>query len=343
VSAAVTPSAAQLPVDVLPSSTVGEQERRVPVELALDLYRRMVLIRAVEDVVQPLYNAGEIHGTTHLCSGQEAIGVGVCSVLEPDRDRVAATYRGHGHAIALGSSAQGLLDELMGKASGIGAGRAGSMNVIDLDHGLIGCFGIVGGSIAAATGAALALKGSGAIAVAFFGDGTANQGYFHECLNFAQVHELPLLFVCENNLYGEFTPWYQVTAGAIRARAAAMGIPAEATNGNDLWEVRHWASAMIAEIRDGGGPRFIEAFTYRFGGHSRSDPGAYRPEGELEAWKAYDPLLLERRHLIDELGVDVADVDAVDAEVASEVEAMVEAARAARWPAADADPGEFAS
>jgi acetoin:2,6-dichlorophenolindophenol oxidoreductase subunit alpha len=342
VSTAVTQSAAQLPQDNLPLSTAGPAAREVSVELASTLYRRMALIRAVEDIVQPLYNAGEIHGTTHLCSGQEAIGVGVCSVLETERDRVAATYRGHGHAIALGGSAQGLLDELLGKASGIGGGRAGSMNVIDFEHGLIGCFGIVGGSIAAATGAALALKDSGAVAVAFFGDGTANQGYFHECLNFAQVHQLPLLFVCENNLYGEFTPWYQVTAGTIRARAEVMGVPVEAINGNDLWEVRHWASAMISEIRSGGGPRFLEAFTYRFGGHSRSDPGAYRPEGELDAWKAYDPLLLERRHLVDELGVSEAEVDAIDAEVATSVEAMVEAARAAPWPATDADPGEFA-
>ncbi|HZV74933.1 MAG TPA: thiamine pyrophosphate-dependent dehydrogenase E1 component subunit alpha [Conexibacter sp.] len=341
-STAVTAPEPRLPHEVLPASEAAKGAREVPAELALELYRLMVLIRDVEDAVQPLYNAGEIHGTTHLCTGEEAIGVGICTLLDPQRDRVASTYRGHGHAIALGSSAQGLLDELLGKATGTGGGRAGSMNVIDLEHGLLGCFGIVGGSMAAATGAALALKGTGAIAVAFFGDGTANQGYFHECLNFAQVHRLPVLFVCENNLYGEFTPFEAITAGAISARPDVMGIPNARINGNDLWDVRDCAGRFIDEIRAGGGPRFLEAITYRFGGHSRSDPGAYRPDGELDAWKQYDPLVLERRHLVDELGVDAAVVDAIDQDVAAEVEAMVERGRAAAWPTPDPDLTEFA-
>ncbi len=336
------PPTPQLPGDFLPPDRASEGAREVSPQLALGLYRTMVLIRQVEDAVQPLYNAGEIHGTTHLCSGEEAIGVGVCSLLEPGHDRVAATYRGHGHAIALGSSAQGLLDELLGRATGTGGGRAGSMNVIDIEHGLLGCFGIVGGSLAAATGAALALKGTGSIAVAFFGDGSTNQGYFHECLNFAAVHELPLLAVCENNLYGEFTPFEQITAGTIVARPEAMGIPSSRVNGNNLWKVRAAAAGFIEEIRAGGGARFIEAITYRFGGHSRSDPGAYRPEGELDAWRRFDPIVLERAHLIDELGVEPPAVDAVDREVAAEVEAMVSRARAAPWPEPDVSLTEFA-
>ena len=168
------------------------QTKPPPTELgaaeARDLYRRMRLIRSFEDTVQALFQKGKVHGTTHLYSGQEASGVGVCSVLR-EGDRVAGTYRGHGHALALGVSPQGLMDELLGRASGVCGGRAGSMNVVDVEHGLIGCFGIVGGSIGAATGAALSQKllGTGAVAVAFFGDGTSNQAYFHECLNWAQV------------------------------------------------------------------------------------------------------------------------------------------------------------
>ena len=165
-----------------PGATAGEG-----VDLYLELYRRMVLIRRFEDLVQRLFVEGHVHGTTHLYSGQEAVAVGVSSVLQP-QDRVAGTYRGHGHGMAQGLDPQRLLDELLGKRTGICGGRSGSMNVVDLDHGLIGCFAIVGGTIAAATGAALALKRTNGVAVAYFGDGTTNQGYFHECLNFAKVH-----------------------------------------------------------------------------------------------------------------------------------------------------------
>lgn len=340
----VAAAGVRLPREILPPPTPGGERARREVDpaLALDLFATMVLIRRFEEVVQPLYNAGEIYGTTHLCNGEEAVSVGLCSMLETARDRVAVTYRGHGHAIALGSSAQGLMDELLGRASGTGGGRAGSMNVIDFEHGLVGCFGIVGGSIAAATGAGLALKGSGAVAVACFGDGAANQGYFGECLNFAAVHELPVLFVCENNLFGEFTPWEQVTAGSIVSRPATLGIPAEQVNGNDLWEMRAAAGAAVEALREGGSPRFIEAFTYRFGGHSRSDPGAYRPEGELEAWLEYDPLELERQHLIDELGVEAEVVEGLVSEAEAEVAAIVERSRAAPWPEPGGGPSEFA-
>ena len=189
---------------------------------AIDLYRRMVLIRRFEDSIQSLFQKGEVQGTTHLYSGQEAVAVGVASALGPD-DVAAGTYRGHGHSLALGVEPQGLMDEMLGRATGVCGGRGGSMNIIDLSHRLIGCFGIVGGSIAAATGAALAVKRKGGVAVAFFGDGATNQGYFAECLNFAMVRRLPVVFVCENNLYGEFTPWEHVTAGPIRSRPEGAG------------------------------------------------------------------------------------------------------------------------
>src|ERR671937_1269688 len=221
----------------------------------LDLYRRMVLIRQFEDTVNALFLEGQVHGTTHLYSGQEAVAVGVTSVLT-SADRVAGTYRGHGHALALGLDPQKLLDELLGRSTGICAGRAGSMNVVDLEHGLIGCFGIVGGSIAAATGAGLALKGTGKVGVAFFGDGAVNQAYFYECLNFAKVFALPVLYVNENNVYGEYTRSSDVTAGTPTARAEAMEIPAQQIDGNDVWTVREAVGSALEAVRAGDGPAF---------------------------------------------------------------------------------------
>jgi acetoin:2,6-dichlorophenolindophenol oxidoreductase subunit alpha len=300
-------------------------------DAGLELYRRMRLIRRFEDTIQSLFQQGEVHGTTHLYSGQEAVAVGVASVLGPD-DRVAGTYRGHGHALALGVEPQGLLDEMLGRATGVCGGRAGSMNVIDLEHRLIGCFGIIGGSIAAATGAALALQRVGGVAVAFFGDGTTNHGYFHECLNFAKVNGLPVLFVCENNLYGEFTPWEDVTAGQILSRPQALEIPAATIDGNDVWAVIEAAGAAVQRARGGGGPQFLEARTYRFVGHSRSDPGKYRKPGELDAWKERDPLKLARATLAERFEATEDDLDAVDAAVEALIEEIVGRGLAAPYP-----------
>lgn len=309
----------------------------VTLEEGLRLYRSMRLIRRFEDTVQSLFQQGHVHGTTHLYSGEEAVAVGVASVLG-DEDRVAGTYRGHGHALALGVDPQALLDELLGRATGVCGGRGGSMNVIDLDNRLIGCFGIIGGSIAAATGAALALRRTGGVAVAFFGDGTTNHGYFHECLNFAAVNALPVVFVCENNLYGEFTPWEDVTAGQIRSRPEAMELPAVTIDGNDVWAVQAAAREAVERARAGGGPSFVEALTYRFVGHSRSDPGAYRKPGELDAWRERDPLKLTRAALVSDLGGSDGDADAVDAEV----EALIEQIAAAGVDAPYPQPGPVA-
>lgn len=310
--------------------------------LGLELYRRMVLVRRFEDLVQSLFQKGLVHGTTHLYSGEEAGAVGVASVLT-SADRVAGTYRGHGHALGLGVPAQALMDEMLGRSTGVCGGRAGSMNIIDLEHRLIGCFGIIGGSISAATGVAIALQRVGGVAVAYFGDGTTNHGYFHECLNFAKVRSLPVVFVCENNGYGEFTPFRDVTAGEIRARPEALGIPSVTIDGNDVWEVRSAAAEAVAGARAGEGPQFIESLTYRFVGHSRSDPGAYRPEGELEERRKHDPLLVARRRLIDEDGVSGTDLDTIDAEVDRELEQVRERAIAAPFPASDAIGREFKS
>jgi TPP-dependent pyruvate/acetoin dehydrogenase alpha subunit len=286
----------------------------------LELYRSMVLIRGFEDLIQSLFLRGEVYGTTHLYSGQEAVAVGVASVLD-DRDRVAATYRGHGHALALGVDPQALLDEMLGRATGVNGGRAGSMNVNALTDRLVGSFGIVGGTIGAATGVGLAVKRSGGVAVCQFGDGAVNQGYFHECLNFCAVLSVPVVFLCENNGYGEYTPFQSVTAGAIRARAEAMGVPAETVDGMDVVAMREAAGRAVEHARGGGGPYFLEAVTYRYVGHSRSDPGAYRPPGELDAWKAKDPIPRLRGELV-EAGVDPATVDAIDSEIEMLLEEM---------------------
>jgi len=299
-------------------------------EELLELYRRMLLIRRFEEKVQSLFQAGEVHGTTHLYSGQEAVAVGVCDVLGPE-DRVAGTYRGHGHALALGVDSTALLAEMLGRETGVCGGRAGSMNVIDLGSRLIGCFGIIGGSAAAATGAAMAVRRRGGVAVAFFGDGSTNHGYIHECMNFAKVNSLPILFVCENNLYGEFTPWEDVTAGQIASRPMALEIPTETVDGNDVRATRRAAGEAVERLRAGEGPAFLQAMTYRFVGHSRSDPGAYRKPGELDAWKERDPLLLGAAALA-ELGVSEAELEGVAEAVDAELVAATEAGLAAPYP-----------
>jgi acetoin:2,6-dichlorophenolindophenol oxidoreductase subunit alpha len=297
----------------------------------LDLYRRMALIRRFEELVQSLFLRGEVYGTTHLCSGQEAVSVGFASALRDD-DRVACTYRGHGHLLARGLAPEALLGELLGRSTGVNGGRAGSMNMVDLDHGVIGCFGIVGGSIAAATGAALALKGTGRIAVAFFGDGATNQAYFFECLNFAKVLGLPVLFACENNGYGEYTATDAVTAGKIVARAQAMEIPSIVVDGMDVWAVQEAADKAAARVRDEAGPVFVEARTYRFVGHSRSDPGKYRPPGELEEWRARDPLLVAEQRLVVQHGATADQLQEVADDVERELRDVQAAALAAPFP-----------
>jgi TPP-dependent pyruvate/acetoin dehydrogenase alpha subunit len=309
------------------------------VGVLLDGYGRMLLLRYFEEAMQRLFLRGEIHGTVHLYTGQEAVSVGVCAALDPG-DQVAATYRGHGAALAKGTEPEALAAELMGRTSGACGGRAGSMNVIDLEHGLLGCFGIVGGSIATATGAGLTAQREGRVVVAFFGDGAANQAYFHECLNFAQLMSLPVVFVCENNGYGEFTPWEQVTAGGdITSRAGGYGMPAAKVDGNDLEAVIGDARQAVARARAGEGPSFIEALTYRHLGHSKSDPGAYRPEGELASWLDRDPIVLLRARLSGKPGVEEGQLDELEREAQERIDLAIEAALAAPYP----DPAERAA
>ncbi len=308
-------------------------------ELLRHGYERMLVIRRFEEAIQTLFLQGEIHGTVHLYTGQEAVSVGVCMSLTPD-DWVSATYRGHGAALAVGTRPEELAAELMGRATGVCGGRAGSMNVVDHQHGLLGCYGIVGGSIASALGAALAGQRSGRVSVAFFGDGATNQGYFHECLNFARVMALPLVLVCENNLYGEFTPMASVTGGGdIAARGAAYGVRGTKVDGNDLSAVFGAASDATARARSGEGPELIEALTYRHLGHSKSDPGAYRPAEEVRAWMERDPLTITRDQLLNELGQPREVVLDIEARAEAVVAAAIEAALAAPFPDPASDAG----
>jgi TPP-dependent pyruvate/acetoin dehydrogenase alpha subunit len=297
----------------------------------------MLVIRGVEDRVQRLFLRGEVYGTTHLYSGQEAVAVGFADALQSG-DRIACTYRGHGHLLAMGTEPYALLAELLGRESGLNGGRSGSMNMVDPEHGVLGCYGIVGGSIAAATGAALTLRGSGSVAVAYFGDGATNQAYFFECLNFAKVLQLPVLFVCENNGYGEYTPFEAVTAGGIVPRAAAMELPVTQIDGMDVVAVHEAATEIVARVREGAGPEFVEARTYRFVGHSRSDPGKYRPEGEFDRWRERDPLTVAAHFLRERLGVPGERVADVETQVDAELNRIQEEALAAPFPTGVAIP-----
>lgn len=293
------------------------------------LYASMLRIRLFEDTAHRLFMQNAIEGSIHLYNGQEAVAVGVCAALVED-DFVAATYRGHGACLARGTTVQSLFAEMLGRSTGTNGGRGGSMNVVDRAHGVLGCFGIVGGSIAAGTGAALAsqLLGRDSVTAVFFGDGAVNQAYFHECLNWASVRALPVVYVCENNQYGEFTPWAAVTGGgSIAQRGAAYGIDSADVDGNDVLVVREAATTAVARARAGDGPSLLVCDTYRHKGHSRhDDPRRYRPADEVERWLARDPIALLRQSL------DAEAANRIDDEIGAEVAAGLEAARAAAVP-----------
>jgi len=304
----------------------------------LDLYEQMAVIRHTEQAAHDLFLRGLVKGTTHLAAGQEAVAVGASAALRPD-DYVFATYRGHHHAIARGATPEECLAELMSKATGVCRAKGGSMHLTKADRGMLGSYAIVGAHLPMAVGAAWSarLRGTEQVAVAFFGDGATNIGAFHEALNLAAVWQLPVLFVCENNLYMEYTPIASVTAVPNPAadRAAANGLPGQLLDGNDVLVVREAVGAAAARARRGEGPTVIEARTYRHFGHSRTDPAKYRPADEVEDWLRRDPLLVTREQLIG-MGVDPAEVDATDNRAAAVVAAASEAAQAAP----DADPAQ---
>ena len=307
----------------------------VDADALLSMYEQMVLIRRTEKAAYDLFMSGKVKGTTHLAAGHEAVAVGASAALRPD-DYVFATYRGHHHAISRGASPEECLAELMSKATGVCKAKGGSMHLTKAEANMLGSYAIVGSHLPMATGAAWSakLRGSGQVAVAFFGDGATNIGAFHESLNLAAVWKLPVIFVCENNLYMEYTPIASVTAVANPAadRAGSYQMPAEIIDGNDVLVVYDAVRRAADRARGGDGPTIIEARTYRHFGHSRTDPAKYRPADEVEQWLKHDPLDVARKQLSDR-GVPDADVSEADGRATATVEAAIDAASAA--PVAD--------
>jgi pyruvate dehydrogenase E1 component alpha subunit len=304
----------------------------------LAMYQTMAVIRRMEKVAYDLFVSGLVKGTTHLASGHEAVAVGASAGLNPD-DYVFATYRGHHHAIARGASPEACLAELMQKATGLCKAKGGSMHLTYAPGNMLGSYAIVGAHLPMAVGAAWSarLRGTSQVAVAFFGDGATNIGAFHEALNMAAIWKLPVVFVCENNLYMEYTPIGAVTAADHPAadRAPAYRMPAEVIDGNDVIVVRDAIAGAAARARAGEGPTIIEAETYRHYGHSRLDPAKYRPADEVERWLKHDPIDVARARL-EALGVTPAAIRDIDARADAIVTSAADAAR----NAPDADPDE---
>jgi TPP-dependent pyruvate/acetoin dehydrogenase alpha subunit len=305
------------------------------------MYERMLLIRKMEERLSADAAAGRLPGGVHLYIGEEAVAVGVCAHLGHE-DWVTSTHRGHGHFLAKGGDPGAMLAEIYGKRTGICRGMGGSMHVADVQKGILGANGIVGGGLALATGAALAAKldGKGMVAVAFFGDGAANQGVLMENLNVSSLWELPLVLVCEHNRFSEFTPSAEVTSGQIVDRARPFGMPCEVVDGNDVVEVWRAAGRAVERARAGGGPSFVEASTYRIRGHFEAEaallargPG-YRSEGEVEQWRRRDPIERARARLLSS-GVSERELSDVLARVEGAVEVAVRFAEAGE--PADAD------
>jgi acetoin:2,6-dichlorophenolindophenol oxidoreductase subunit alpha len=306
-----------------------------PLERRTEMYRALVRVRFFEKEAYDLFLQNLVKGTSHLAIGQEAIAVGVAAALGPD-DYVFATYRGHAHALLRGAPMAAVLGELLGRQTGLMAGKGGSMHLTYAANNFMGSYAIVGAHLTIANGAAWSAqyRGTDQVAVAFFGDGTTNIGAFHEALNLAATWKLPVIFVCENNLYMEYTPISQVTAVPRPAadRANAYGLEPIEVDGNDVDVVHEAALRAAARARNREGPSLIEAVTYRHGGHSRADPGKYRPDSEVAEWLAKDPIPRYRERLVRD-GVDETVLDRIEAEARAEVDQAREFAKAA--PLAD--------
>ena len=307
----------------------------------VNLVRRMWLIRAFEEKVSALYAAREIQGLVHLGIGQEATAVGTCSQLKPD-DYVYGGHRSHGHAIAKGADINRLLAEIAGRATGYCAGKGGSMHISAPEVGFVTATGVVGGTIPLALGAAFAAKErkKGQLAMVFFGDGAGQAGPFHESLNIASLWKLPVIFVCENNGYAEFTPLSAHTnIERLAQHAKTYGIPASTVDGNDLVAVREATKKAVAQARAGKGPIFIECLTHRLRGHYEGDPAKYRELSQLAEWKKKDPIARFSRYLKSKRAVSDKDLEPIEREARALVEKAAEFALASPWPA----PEEVAS
>ena len=294
----------------------------------------MVRIRLFEDKVQELFMSGQIQGTTHLCQGQEAVSVGAIGAMQPG-DVQTNTYRGHGEALALGMDPETAFGELMGRTSGGSGGVGGSMHLIDFSKGNIGANAIVGAGLPIAVGAGLAfqMQGKPNVALSFFGDGATNIGTFHEALNMAAVWTVPVVFIITNNLYGEYSPLRSTTPIVDLARRAdPYGFPVVVVDGQDIEAVYAATSEAVERARRGDGPTLLEMKTYRYRGHSRSDPAKYRPAGELDAWKARDPIDLLGERLVADARIGPNDAGEIRSEIQAEIDAAAERAAAAPYP-----------
>jgi len=303
-------------------------------QAALGLYRAMTRIRQFEKRAHDLFLQNLVKGTTHLGTGQEAIAAGVAAAMRAD-DYTFVTYRGHNHVLARGTEMTPVMAELLGRQNGLMHGKGGSMHLLDVSHGILGAYAIIGAQLVIANGSAWSAqhRGTKQVTVCFLGDGATNIGAFHEALNLAAVWKLPVIFICENNQYMEYTAIGTVTAVPRPAadRAASYGLEPIVVDGNDVEAVYHTAQTAIARARDGRGPSLVEAITYRHGGHSRADPGKYRPAEEVKEWLARDPLPAYRRVLIGR-GVDEATLDAIDKHAKDAVDRATEEAKAGAEP-----------
>jgi TPP-dependent pyruvate/acetoin dehydrogenase alpha subunit len=309
---------------------IGESKR-------LELYRLLVLIRAAEQRAYDLFLQNLVKGTSHLSLGQEAVAAGCAAAMQPG-DLSFCTYRGHAHTLARGVPVERVLGELMGRDNGLMRGKGGSMHLTSVEHGVMGSYAIVGAHLPIACGAAwrAQYKKQTDVSVCFFGDGATNIGAFHEALNLAAVWKLPVIFVCENNLYMEYTPISEVTAVPCPAgdRAASYGLPKIVIDGNDADVVYRTMTTAYALARHGGGPSLIECLTYRYSGHSRADPAKYRPAGELEKWKLRDPVELYRKRLR-ESGIADSRLADIDTDVARTVDEATQSCTAAPMTSTD--------
>jgi len=315
--------------------------RREALRSRLEQLTRMIEIRSVEERIQKLFGEGHIRGSTHLANGQEAVAVGIARSIDPD-DIVTCTYRGHGHALALGVTPLAVLGEICGRTVGCAGGLGGSMHLVEPSVGLLPTAAIIGAGLPIACGAALAARtrGTDRIAVAIFGDGSTNIGAFHEALNLAAILKLPVVFVCENNLYGEYSRIDLTTpVQDIAIRATSYAMPGVIVDGQDVDAVAAAMETAVARARRGEGPSLLEMKTYRYSGHSRSDPATYRRPGELDEWLKRDPIELLAQKLVKEKALAADGLDPLKAEVRDAVEEATQAVLASPHP----DLGEISA
>ncbi len=320
------------------ATSKSEAAREVPMgkEKGLRAYRQMVRIRLFEEQVNELYTRALMPGLAHLYSGEEAVAVGICEALRID-DYITSTHRGHGHCLAKGASPDRMFAELLGKEAGYCRGKGGSMHIADPATGNLGANAIVGGSVGIATGAAFASKrlGNGRVAACFFGEGALGQGSLYEVMNLAQLWKLPVIYVCENNMYNEYTHYSETTAGTILGRAAAFGIEATIVDGQDVRAVNQVATRLVARARAGEGPAFLQADTYRYSGHHVGDINReyYRSKKEEQLWKSErDPISMHGKWLIAEGFADPPALEKISAEAGTEMQSAVKFAIDAPYP-----------